>query len=68
MHDARPSKDKVKIGESWVLDMEVIRTVTVVFPREEGDITLRIEDMVYVPDLGVNVFSFDHRAQEQIVF
>lgn len=57
MSDTRPSDDQVRIGDYKLIDVECVGTVTVVFPSEKGDVTLRIKGVAYVPNLRYNFFS-----------
>ena len=68
MSDMRISNDKVRIGDTHLLDVECVGTVTVVFPSETGDVTLRIEDVAYVPDLGFNLFSLIAAHQNKMYY
>ena len=54
MHDTRPTKDKVRIGDSRMIDIVGYGTLTVVFP---GNLTVKLLDVAYVPDLSCNLFS-----------
>lgn len=57
MTDKRVFNDKVRIGDSYLIDVECGGTVPVVFPSKDGDMSLRIEDMAKVPELGFKAFS-----------
>ena len=46
--------NKVRIGDNHVIDIVGYGTLTVVFP---GDLTVKLLDVGYVPDLAFNLFS-----------
>ena len=58
MHGAyehvRLGDDKVRVGDNYLIDVVGYRTLTVVFP---GDLTVKLLDVAYVPDLAFNLFS-----------
>ena len=72
MHDIRPTHDKVRIGDSRMIDIVGYGTLTVVFP---WNLTVKLLDVAYAPDLSCNLFSFmaAHRRfvgfrTEQVVY
>ena len=54
MHDMRPTNDKVRMGDSRMIDIMGYGTLTVVFL---GNLTVKLLDAAYVPDLSCNLFS-----------
>ena len=68
MCDTRPSNDKVRIGNASLIDVECVGTVTIVFPSDTGDVTLRLEDVAYVPELKFNLFSLVAAHQHRLYF
>ena len=46
--------DKVRIGDNHLMDVVGYGTLTVVFP---GDLTVKLLDVAYVPELAFNLFS-----------
>ena len=46
--------DKVRIGDNHMIDVVGYGTLTVVFP---GDLTVKLLDVAYVPELAFNMFS-----------
>ncbi|CAN0005296.1 unnamed protein product, partial [Laminaria digitata] len=48
------SADKVSVGDSRMIDIVGYGTLTVVFP---GNLTVKLSDVAYVPDLSCNLFS-----------
>ena len=46
--------DKVRIGDNHMIDVVGYGTLTVVFP---GDLTVKLLDVAYVPELAFNLFS-----------
>ena len=72
MHDIRPTPDKVRNGDSRMIDIVGYGTLTVVFP---WNLTVKLLDVAYAPDLSCNLFSFmaAHRRfvgfrTEQVVY
>lgn len=47
--DVRLSKEKIKIGNTHLINVDCVGIVSVAFPNESGDLTLRIENVAYVP-------------------
>ena len=54
--DARSSKVKVKIGNDNLIDIQSYGSLTVVFPNEARGITVRLEQVAYVPDSAFSLF------------
>ena len=54
MHNMRRTNDKVRIGDSRMIDIVGYGTLTVVF---SGNLTVKLCDKAYVPDLSCNLFS-----------
>ncbi|CAM9954547.1 unnamed protein product, partial [Laminaria digitata] len=54
LSDVRLCDDKVRIGDNHLIDVVGYGTLTVVFP---GDLTVKLLDVAYVPDLAFNLFS-----------
>ncbi|CAN0062318.1 unnamed protein product, partial [Laminaria digitata] len=52
--DVRLCDDKVRIGDNHLVDVVGYGTLTLVFP---GDLTVKLLDAAYVPDLAFNLFS-----------
>ncbi|CAN0208252.1 unnamed protein product, partial [Laminaria digitata] len=46
--------DKVRIGDNHLIDVVGYGTLTAVFP---GDLTVKLLDVAYVPDIAFNLFS-----------
>ncbi|CAM9165641.1 unnamed protein product, partial [Laminaria digitata] len=54
LSDVRLCDNKVRIGDNHLIDVVGYGTLTVVFP---GDLTVKLLDVAYVPDLAFNLFS-----------
>ncbi|CAN0391720.1 unnamed protein product [Laminaria digitata] len=54
LSDVRPCDDKVGIGDNHLIDVVGYGTLTAVFP---GDLTVKLLDVTYVPDIAFNLFS-----------
>ena len=54
MSDVRLGVDKVRVGDNHLIDVVGYGTLTVVFP---GDLTVKLLNVAYVPDLALNLFS-----------
>ena len=54
LSDPRLCNDKVKIGDNHLINVVGYGTLTVVFT---GDLTVKLLDVGYVPDLAFNLFS-----------
>ena len=54
LSDVRLCDDKVRIGDNHLIDVVGYGTLTVVFP---GDLTVKLLDVAYMPDLAFNLFS-----------
>ena len=54
MSDVRLTDGKVRVGDNNLIDVVGYGTLTVVFP---GDLTVKILDVAYVPDLAYNLVS-----------
>ena len=54
LSDVRLCDDKVRIGNNRLIDVVGNGTLTVVFP---GDLTVKLLDVAYVPELAFNLFS-----------
>ena len=54
LSDVRLCNDKVWIGDNHLIDVEGYATLTVVFP---GDLSVKLLDVGYVPDMAFNLFS-----------
>ena len=54
LSDVRLCNNKVRIGDNHLIDVVGYDTLTVVFP---GDLTLKLLDVGYMPDLALNLFS-----------
>ena len=65
LRDLHPSEDKVKIGNDTLIGVEGYGSLTVVFANKEGGITVRLEKVAYVPDLGFQPFFFNGFAHEE---
>ena len=46
--------DKVRIGDNHLIDVVGYGTLTAVFP---GDLTVKLLDVAYMPDLAFNLFT-----------
>ena len=54
LSDVRLGDYKVRVGDNHLIDVMGYGTLTVVFP---GDLTVKLLDVAYVPDLAFNLFS-----------
>ncbi|CAM9153268.1 unnamed protein product [Laminaria digitata] len=54
LSDVRLCDDKVRICDNHLIDVVGYGTLTVVFP---GDLTVKLSDVAYGPDLAFNFFS-----------
>ncbi|CAN0366564.1 unnamed protein product, partial [Laminaria digitata] len=54
LSDVRLCDDKVRIGDNQLIDVVGYGTLTAVFP---GDLTVKLLDVAYVPDIAFNLFS-----------
>ncbi|CAN0295766.1 unnamed protein product, partial [Laminaria digitata] len=54
LSDVRLCDDKVRIGDNHLIDVVDYGTLTAVFP---GDLTVKLLDVAYVPDIAFNLFS-----------
>ncbi|CAM9400002.1 unnamed protein product [Laminaria digitata] len=54
LSDVRLCDDKGRIGDNHLIDVVGYVMLTVVFP---GDLTVKLLDVAYVPDLAFNLFS-----------
>ena len=54
LSDVRLGDDKVRVDDNHLIDVMGYRTLTVVFP---GDVTVKLLDVAYVPDLAFNLFA-----------
>ncbi|CAM9550752.1 unnamed protein product, partial [Laminaria digitata] len=52
--DVRLCDDKVRIGDNHLIDVVGYGTLTVAFT---GDLTVKLLDVAFVPDLAFNLFS-----------
>ncbi|CAM9631660.1 unnamed protein product, partial [Laminaria digitata] len=52
--DVRLCDDNVRIGDNHLIDVVGYGTLTAVFP---GDLTVKLLDVAYVPDIAFNLFS-----------
>ena len=69
MHGAyehvRLGDDKVRVGDNHLIDVVEYRTLTVVFP---GDLTVKLLDVAYVPDIAFNLFSLMAAHKQEVRF
>lgn len=68
MRDIRPSNDQVRIGDYQLIDVECVGTLTIVFPSVNGEVTLRLEDVAYVPRLKYNLLPLIVAHQNKMLF
>ncbi|CAN0450323.1 unnamed protein product, partial [Laminaria digitata] len=54
LSDVRLCDDKVRIGDNHLIDVVGYGTLTAVFP---GDLTVKLLDVAYLPDIAFNLFS-----------
>lgn len=47
----------MRVGNAALIDAECVGTVTIVSPCETVDVTSRLEDVAYVPELKFGFFS-----------
>ena len=57
--------EKVRIGDNHLIDVVGYGTLTVVFP---GDLTFKLVDVGYVPDLAFNFFSLMTAHEQGVGF
>jgi len=55
---------RVQVGGGHVLNVKGIGTMIFIIPTENGTTSVRIDDILYVPDLGCNLCSFRHLEQK----
>ena len=65
LSDVRLCDDKVRIGDNHLIDVVGYGTLTVVFP---GDLTFKLLDVGYVPDLAFNFFSLMTAHEQGVGF
>ena len=54
LSDVRLGDVKVRVGDNHLIDVVGYGTLSVVFP---GDLTVKLFDVAYVPDIEFNLFS-----------
>ena len=63
--DIRLCDDKVRIGDNHLIDVVGYGTLTVVFP---GDLTVKLLDVAYVPEIAFNLFSLMAAHKQGVAF
>ena len=57
LRDLHPTEDKIKIGNGTLIGVEGYGSAdTADFPNTEGGVTVRLDEVAYVPDLAFNLF------------
>ena len=65
LSDVRLYDDKVRIGDDHLIDTVGYGTLTVVFP---GDLTVKLSDVAYMPDIAFNLSSLMAVHQQGVRF